>query len=115
MFKYLKQNTLRFLLLTCIYFPLILGGCSVTPASSTNLSQSSSAKNPSAHRDILAFDALTRKLFLEYVTHDTLSLNYTLKSPSAYGIHTNDVTWGDVPVTQSNFEDDNKDTVDYLS
>ncbi len=115
MFKHLKHSSLRFLLLSCICVSLTLAGCSATPATSANLSQSSSDKNVSAHRDIPAFDALTRKLFLEYVTHDTLSLNYTLKNPSAYSIHTNDVTWGDVAVTQPDFEVDKKDTVEYLS
>ena len=115
MFKHLKHSTLRFLLLSCICLSLTLTGCSSTPAVSVNLSKSSSNKNASAHHDIPAFDALTRKLFLEYVTHDTLSLNYTLKNPSAYDIHPNDVTWGDVPLTQSDFEDEKTDTIEYLS
>ena len=115
MSKYLKCITLRFLLLSCICLSLTLTGCSATPAVSTNLSQSSSDKNTSAHRDIHKFDALTKKLFFEYITHDTLSLNYTLKNPSAHGIQIHDATWGDVPVTLSDFENHKINTLKYLS
>ena len=100
--KHIKLKTI-FLLFCCA--SLIFTGCS-------------SASDTEANAEIQAvnaeFDALTREMFIDYAAMDTLTLNYTLKDPSAYGIEMDEVTWGDVPVTKEDFEDYKEDTLDYL-
>ena len=44
-----------------------------------------------------AFDELTREIFIDYASSDSLTLNYTLKDPSAYGINLEEATWGEFP------------------
>ena len=60
------------------------------------------------------FDALTKEIFIDYASHDTLTLNYTLKDPSVYDISSNKVTWGEVPVTPEDFDACKQKTKDYL-
>ena len=60
------------------------------------------------------FDALTKEIFIDYASHDTLTLNYTLKDPSVYDISLNKVTWGEVPVTPEDFDACKQKTKDYL-
>jgi hypothetical protein len=96
----------RFHLKTLLTFfccaSLILIGCSAKEAVSTS-SDPSNAQ----------FDKLTRKMFIDYVENDTLTINYTLKNPSVYGIDPGEVTWGDIPVTKEDFEDCKEDTKNY--
>ena len=100
--KHIKLKTI-FLLFCCA--SLIFTGCS--SASDTEANAEVQAANAE-------FDALTREMFIDYAAMDTLTLNYTLKDPSAYGIEMDEVTWGDVPVTKEDFEDYKEDTLDYL-
>lgn len=98
----------RFHLKTLLTFfccaSLMLIGCSAKEAVSTS-SDPSNAQ----------FDKLTRKMFIDYVENDTLTINYTLKNPSVYGIDPGEVTWGDIPVTKEDFEDCKEDTKNYLN
>ncbi len=46
------------------------------------------------------FDAFMNELFIDSVQSDTLSLNYSLAQPEAYGIDIDEVTLGEVSVSQ---------------
>lgn len=101
-----KHPTLKTFFLSICCVSLLIGGCS--SASETATSADIKAMNAD-------FDALTRELFIDYASSDTLTLNYTLKEPSSYGIEMDEVTWGDVPVTEEDFSVYENDTKEYLA
>lgn len=103
-----KNKHFKTFILSCLCLSLSICGCQTDPSSGPVEDVSAKAVNAS-------FDALTREIFTNYASHDTLSLNYTLKEPSAYGIESDEVTWGDVPITQEDYEAYKTDTKDYLS
>lgn len=102
--KHKKRNLF---LVTLLSVAMLLCSC----ASSAEMQTMSNAtKNANAE-----FDALTRELFIEEAKSDTLTLNFTLKDPSAYSIEMDSVTWGDVPVSSDDFKEYKAQTEDYLA
>lgn len=102
---HMKKN-LKLILFSICSSMLILTGCS----GSGNGTNTSSAQSAEAD-----FDKLTRELFVDYASQDTVTLNYTLKDPSAYGIQLDEVTWGDVPLSEDDFAEYKAETESYLA
>ena len=97
----------------CAYVSLI--GCSSNPASIGNSNEiPESAVTSSSAQTSDAFETLTKDLFIDYASSDALTLNYTLKNPSSYDIALDEVTWGDVPVTEDDFLPYKESTQDNL-
>lgn len=63
--------------------------------------------NPTPLKGSEEFDVFLNDLFVEEVTADTITLHYTLKDPSAYGIEHFAATYGDLDST----EEENRATV----
>ena len=72
-------RTFKTLMISVCSAALLLTGCS----SAQNTTATTTNNGTSAEE---AFDELTRDIFTDYVGSDSLTLNYTLKDPSAYGI-----------------------------
>lgn len=102
--QHYKKTKFLLLILCCI--SMILCGCSTAV-------QSTAANNHIKNSNE-AFDALTHEIFVNEANSDTLTLNYTLKDPSAYGIESDTITWGDVPVTTDDFSRCQTQTKHYL-
>lgn len=102
---HITKKTQTILLSVCTA-TLLISGCSSSQSISTNVDTETINTE---------FDALTRELFIDYASNDTLTLNYTLKDPAAYGIELEEVTWGDVPVTEEDFAEYKAETKEYLN
>lgn len=102
-----KRKKFSHFLVTLCCISMVLCGCT-SPNESTAVSSSTQHANAE-------FDALTRELFIEEASSDTLTLNYTLKDPSAYNIEMDTVTWGDVPISESDFATYKEQTENYLT
>ena len=98
-----KPIYLKTLILSICCASLVLGGCT-SKETASNISNTRNSQ----------FDALTREMFVDFAASDTLTLNYTLKDPSAYDIEPGEVSWGAIPVTEEDFEAYKEDTADYL-
>lgn len=101
------QKSLKLFFASLCTAALLLTGCGTgkeAPAS-TN----SQAQPPEA-----AFDELTQDIFRDYAGSDSLTLNYTLKDPSAYGIKMEEATWGEISVTDEALAEDKADLQVYL-
>ena len=95
--------------LSCFCLFLLFSGCSffhTAPSDSVIASSNTDTFD--------AFNALTQEMFTDYASSDTLTLNYTLKSPDTYGIALDTVTWGDVPITEKDFLSYKEDTKNNL-
>ena len=66
--------------------------------------------------DSKKFEAYMRRLFVDTVSSDTLSLHYSLKDPAAYGITMDEVTFGDseVDMTAADYEKEIKEVLNQL-
>lgn len=56
------------------------------------------SKNPKPEEIQIAFDSFTHQLFVDMVQSDTLSLNYSLARPEAYGITPRETTFGEYSI-----------------
>lgn len=83
------------LLLSCS----ILSGCSDKEENKQNTQSTASAENQTGDSDATktqeAFDAFTTDLFVHEVQSDSITLNYTLEKPEAYGIKKFEPTMGE--------------------
>lgn len=76
---------------------LSLASCATTSNSGTGYAyETYSASQSSAQEAQSSFDSLTKDIFQHTVTQDTLTLHYTLNTPSSYGITDYDITLGEV-------------------
>ena len=90
-------------------------GCSSSSSTSSNSVEAADSALTSSSTDALnSFDILTREIFADYADSDTLTLNYTLKDPVAYDLILDEVTWGDVLITEDDFQSEKSKTQDYL-
>lgn len=104
----MKLNRIfKVILLTTCSAALLLTGC----GSQANTTASTTKEGPSAEE---VFDELTREIFTDYASSDSLTLNYTLKNPSAYGIELEEATWGEVPLSEADFAEEKAQTQAYL-
>ncbi|MDD3221108.1 MAG: DUF885 domain-containing protein [Clostridia bacterium] len=99
------SKTLKMLLIFICSAALLLTGCGAAPTTSGGTGKASSET---------AFDELTMEIFKNYASSDTLTLNYTLKDPSAYGIEMDEPTWGELSLTDDDFAEDKAQTQSYL-
>lgn len=106
--KYTK--TFKTLIISACSAVLLLTGCSSATNTAATTKQTSE-QEPTAEE---TFDALTREIFIDYASSDSLTLNYTLKDPSAYGIELEEATWGEVPLSEENFAEEKAKTQSYL-
>lgn len=100
-------RTFKTLMISVCSAALLLTGCS----SAQNTTATTTNNGTSAEE---AFDELTRDIFTDYAGSDSLTLNYTLKDPSAYGIELEEATWGDVPLTEEDFAEEKAQTQAWL-
>lgn len=56
------------------------------------------SKNPKPEEIQIAFDSFTHQLFVDMVQSDSLSLNYSLARPEAYGITPRETTFGEYSI-----------------
>lgn len=101
------NKPIKTLLLSACSAALLFTGCS----SAADTTASTAQEKPSAEE---TFDELTHEIFVDYASDNTLTLNYTLKDPSAYGIELEEATWGEVPLTEEDFADSKAQTQAYL-
>lgn len=103
-------KTFKTILISACSAALLLTGCG--PAANTAATTEQTAgQGPTAEE---TFDALTREIFTDYASSDSLTLNYTLKDPSAYGIELEEATWGEVPLSDEDFAEEKAKTQSYL-
>ena len=101
------SKPIKTLLLSACSAALLFTGCN----SAANTTAGTTQEKPSAEQ---SFDELTHEIFVDYASDNTLTLNYTLKDPSAYGIELEEATWGEVPLTEEDFADSKAQTQSYL-
>lgn len=99
-------NLLKKLLIIACSASLILTGCGTAKNTSAGTQSDTSAA--------AAFAELTDEIFKNAITSDSLSLNYTLKDPSGYGIEMDEATWGDIPLTEEDFNENKAELQTYL-
>lgn len=96
MFKVKKHQLLSLL---CIMFTMLLMGCNLI-----------SSKKDSVEEDFTSF---TNRIFATEVQQDTITLNFSLADPKAYGIDNPEVTFGEFSV--KSIEDNLIRSENYLS
>lgn len=100
-------RTFRNIIISACSAALLFTGCS----SAANTTATTANEGASAEE---TFDELTREIFTDYASSDSLTLNYTLKNPSAYGIELEETTWGDIPLTEEDFAEEKAQTQAWL-
>lgn len=100
-------RTFRSIIISACSAALLFTGCS----SAANTTATTANEGASAEE---TFDELTREIFTDYASSDSLTLNYTLKNPSAYGIELEETTWGDIPLTEEDFAEEKAQTQAWL-
>ena len=100
-------RTFKIIIISACSAALLFTGCS----SAANTTATTANEGASAEE---TFDELTREIFTDYASSDSLTLNYTLKNPSAYGIEPEETTWGDIPLTEEDFAEEKAQTQAYL-
>lgn len=105
------SKTFKTILISACSAALLLTGCGSSTNTTANTTQQTTNQGPSAEE---AFDELTREIFIDYASSDSLTLNYTLKDPSAYGINLEEATWGEVPLTEEEFAEEKAQTQAWL-
>lgn len=100
-------RTFRSIIISACSAALLFTGCS----SAANTTATTANEEASAEE---TFDELTREIFTDYASSDSLTLNYTLKNPSAYGIELEETTWGDIPLTEEDFAEEKAQTQAWL-
>lgn len=100
-------KTFKTIMICACSAALFLTGC----GSATNTTATTATDAPSAEE---TFDELTCEIFTDYASSDSLTLNYTLKDPSDYGIEFEEATWGDVPLSEEDFANEKAQTQAYL-
>lgn len=100
-------RTFKIIVISACSAALLFTGCS----SAANTTATTANEGASAEE---TFDELTREIFTDYASSDSLTLNYTLKNPSAYGIEPEETTWGDIPLTEEDFAEEKAQTQAYL-
>ena len=103
---YIKKKLKLTLLILC---SAVLLSCGCSPARIT-----SNKINIELTEDEKAFDELSHEIFESHVNNSTLTLNHTLKEPSKYDIELDEITWGDIPLTEEDFADEKDQTKDFL-
>ena len=86
---------------------MLFTGC----ADKTGAPASTEAQNQTPEA---AFDQLSQDIFRNYAGSDTLTLSFTLKDPSAFGIQMDEVTWGEISITDEDLEADKAELQSYL-
>ncbi len=104
-------KTLKTVIISACSAALLLTGCGSSANTTANTANQTSDQGPSAEE---TFDELTREIFTDYAGSDSLTLNYTLKDPSDYGIEFEEATWGDVPLSEEDFANEKAQTQAYL-
>lgn len=92
--KIKKQHIYRYLLLCTFFLSLLLAACGKKSGYlHDDTSKVDTGRSAQENRE--EFDAFMQEIFVEEVTDDTLTLNYTLASPKDFGIDEKEVTLGD--------------------
>lgn len=99
------QKSLKTLLIFICACALLLTGC----RTSQNTSASTQAQTYETE-----FAELTEEIFRNHASSDTLTLNYTLKDPASYGIEMEEVTWGEVPLSEEVLNEEKAEIKNYL-
>ena len=86
---------------------MLFTGC----ADKTGVPASTEAQNQTPEA---AFDQLSQDIFRNYAGSDTLTLSFTLKDPPAFGIQMDEVTWGEISITDEDLEADKAELQSYL-
>lgn len=102
------QKPLKLFLACFCTVALLLTGCGAE--TSAPASTDAQTQTPEA-----AFDQLTQDIFRDYARSDSLTLNYTLKDPSAFGITMDEATWGEISITDEALAEDKAALQTYLN
>lgn len=93
--KHGKNNGVLLLWMLVLCFALTFTGCGKKNVAYLHEDTSQVDKSRSSEENCQAFEQLMEEIFIDEVTGDTLTLNYTLAEPANYGIQEEEVTLGE--------------------